>query len=439
MNFPITILMQQDHPTIRIQEDPEVIFVQYRCKSGSDGAAGADGVSPDITDPGVIQGIIDALAGEITATELHQDLMTRINKIDLGANSLEAQAALLQYGLDQINQSFGVVSGRLADAEGAITAHDGQITAFGVDLATLDGTAQGHASLIESLDTRVTVTESDIESQATSITGLGSRVSAAEGSIVGQAAIINSLSTDVSYVEGQMTSLATSVSTIQSSVNNNTAAIQQEAITRANQTGDLYAKYSVKVDVNGKISGFGLQSTNTASLFEIVADRFAVVNSSGTGTQFPFIIDGGVVYISSAMIANAAITNAKIGAAAVDTLQVAGNAITAPGAWISYTSGSTTGSVTMLTGTLYAPAVAIGQSILVTFSGMGYGNPSGHLYFTAGETAIGNALGNTGGLLLTYVQSILVPVTYAGNYTFTVSGSALTYGMCSIFAILCKR
>lgn len=58
------------------------------------------------------------------------------------------------------------------------------------------------------------------------------------------------------------------------------ASLQVEATTRANQTGELYAQYTVKVDVAGLVSGYGLASTaNTAaptSLFGVQAGKFFV-------------------------------------------------------------------------------------------------------------------------------------------------------------------
>lgn len=58
------------------------------------------------------------------------------------------------------------------------------------------------------------------------------------------------------------------------------AAVQTEASTRATQTGELYAKYTVKVDVAGLVSGYGLASTanNAAptSSFGVRANSFFV-------------------------------------------------------------------------------------------------------------------------------------------------------------------
>jgi hypothetical protein len=152
------------------------------------------------------------------------------------------------------------------------------------------------------------------------------------------------------------------------------AAIQTEASTRATQTGELYAKYTVKVDVAGLISGYGLASTanNAAptSSFGVRANAFfvappAVASDTAPTTDLydgyvwldtsvipnvtryrsgsswvlnapvlPFVVQAtpttvnGVavpagVYMRDAFIQNGTITNAKIANLAVDSAKIA--------------------------------------------------------------------------------------------------------------------
>lgn len=194
--------------------------------------------------------------------------------------------------------------------------------------------------------------------------------------------------------------LADQVLTLGSSVGDLSAGLQQEATTRANADGSLGAQWTVKTDVNGYIAGFGLATTannsTPFSAFIVRADEFAIGSPSGPGIspQVPFTVFttpqtiGGQtvppgVYMTRAFIANgmidtaaiayaaitqanmaaasvgslqvqnAAIQNAHIGYAAVDTLRVAGHAITAQASWstlgmganISYVAGG--GNVTI--------------------------------------------------------------------------------------------
>jgi len=120
----------------------------------------------------------------------------------------------------------------------------------------------------------------------------------------------------------------------------NSAAIQTEATARANADGTLFAQYTVKVDMNGYVSGYGLASTATnaapTSEFAVRADKFYVASPSGPGVapSLPFIVRttpttiNGVnvpvgVYINDAYVQNGTITNAKIADLAVDNAKIA--------------------------------------------------------------------------------------------------------------------
>lgn len=111
------------------------------------------------------------------------------------------------------------------------------------------------------------------------------------------------------------------------------AAIQIEATARANEVSGLYAQYSVKLDVGGRVSGFGLASSATQSDFAINADKFYIAPPTGSskGTS-PFMvltaaktINGVSVpagtYIQSAYIHNGSIDIAKINKASITNLQ----------------------------------------------------------------------------------------------------------------------
>jgi hypothetical protein len=118
---------------------------------------------------------------------------------------------------------------------------------------------------------------------------LGERIDLIEGDVA-------SITTDVVVLQTSVASVASTVTTLQASVASNTAAIQTEATVRANADNDIYAKYSVKIDVNGYVSGFGLISTANNSTpfseFIVRADRFAIGSPSGPGITpaIPFIV-----------------------------------------------------------------------------------------------------------------------------------------------------
>ena len=135
-------------------------------------------------------------------------------------------------------------------------------------------------------------------------------------------------------------SSATSTLVSTSTLNNytTTAALQANYFTKASGE-NLEGKYTVKVDLNGYVSGFGLASTannaTATSTFAVRADSFYIASPSGPGITptMPFIVRtsattiGGVsvpagVYITDGYIQNGTITNAKIANLAVDSAKI---------------------------------------------------------------------------------------------------------------------
>jgi predicted nucleic acid-binding Zn-ribbon protein len=231
------------------------------------------------------------------------------------------------------------------------------------NITSLQTTTATQATSLSSLTTRVGSAESNISTlntttanQANSLTALTTRVGTAESAITSEAttranadnAITTSVNTQFATVNGNISALQTSqtttannvaalsstVTTLQATVGSNTTAIQTEATARVNADNDIYSKYSVKIDTNGYVSGFGLISTANNSTpyseFIIRADRFSIASPSGPGIspQVPFVVltttdskgNAPGVYVDNAIIKNAA----------VGTLKLDGEAVTIP-------------------------------------------------------------------------------------------------------------
>ena len=116
--------------------------------------------------------------------------------------------------------------------------------------------------------------------------------------------------------------------------------VEQSLASSASSITGLKGQYTVKIDANGYVAGFGLASTaingSTVSDFIVRADRFSIANPSGPALSpiVPFTVTtsaqtvNGVavpagVYIDSAFIKNGTITSAKIGDAAIDNAKIA--------------------------------------------------------------------------------------------------------------------
>ena len=208
-------------------------------------------------------------------------------------------------------------------------------------------------------------------------------------------------------MSNNVAALAQSLTTLQADVGQNSVALQQEMTVRANADNDLYAKYSVKIDNNGYVSGFGLMSTSNNSVpfseFIVRADRFAIGSPSGPGITpaVPFIVtttpdskgNPPGVYMRNAMIANAAIGTAQIDDLAVNTLKIAGGSVTS----MTYQEG--VGGSLPANGGEYVAQVyldmPVGASGVVATGTVLLSGASGNatVWLMIGKTPVGDVLG----------------------------------------------
>lgn len=129
--------------------------------------------------------------------------------------------------------------------------------------------------------------------------------------------------------------MAGQIQTIQTTVGGHSTSIQEQA----SSIDGLEAQYTVKIDNNGYVSGFGLASTpvNGApySAMIVRADSFSVSNPSGPGITpivpftvqtTPTTINGENVpvgvYMDGAYMKNGTITNAKLGNAVITSAKI---------------------------------------------------------------------------------------------------------------------
>ncbi|HHX4893784.1 TPA: TipJ family phage tail tip protein [Acinetobacter baumannii] len=207
--------------------------------------------------------------------------------------------------------------------------------------------------------------------------------------------------------------------TIQTDLNGNKAAVQE--VTKS--VNGLYAQKFIKLDVNGKIAGWGGANDGVESQFIFNFDSVAIGNDSNGVVSYPFIFRTtsftdpltGTVFppaaylkaafmdyqsvdtshikdlavergkiadlaVGSAQIDNLAVTRGKIADLAVDTLKIADNAVTVPiSAFAEISVGVDTEYVTIQT--LNVPS-DMGHTVLTfgaVFSFTGY-SPKQQVY-----------------------------------------------------------
>ena len=223
------------------------------------------------------------------------------------------------------------------------------------------------------------------------------------------------------------TAISNTVTTVSSTVGSHTTSIA----TQAQSINGLSGQYSVKIDTNGHVAGFGLSNTTVSgtpsSAFIIRADKFAIIDPANTTTgltnspptaTIPFFISGGTTYIKAAAILDASITAAKIGSVNADTI----------------TTGTLDVTNRINAGTINAGKINLGGSVLVDNNGV----------LTLGTTSITTAYIGTAAVGTLQVAGNAITATgYAtkgfsstNNLTLTMTAASnVTTGQPYIFVI----
>jgi hypothetical protein len=250
-------------------------------------------------------------------------------------------AATRYYWVRNVNQN-GVASAY--NATNGTQGSTGQDAAYLLDVLTDEITTSQLATAlntrIDLIDGASTVTGSvnaRIATQATTTTNAlalkadASTVTSLAVTVGTNTAAITSEATARATAD---TSLASDITTLQTTTGGNTTSIQ----TNATSINGLEGQYTVKIDNNGAVAGFGLASTTTGSgnitsEFIVNADRFAIMRggSDTTAAVVPFAVQSTQqtingetvpvgVYMDTAFIKNGTISNAKIGSLTADKI-----------------------------------------------------------------------------------------------------------------------
>jgi hypothetical protein len=331
---------------LRPNNDPKYIF------DDNNSAIDLDNIKVEgediVNTPGTVGKILDILENNITESQLFESLGSRIDLIDADATVVASVSYRL---LEEANARLADISAEANARAAAIeeeqtirqtedeslaesitlltTAVDDNVAAIVVEQTTRSNADTALATSISTLVTAVDdnvaaiVVEQTTRSNAdtalaTSISTLVTAVDDNVAAIVveqttrsnADTALASSITTLVTAVDDNSsaiqteqttrsnsdTALASSITTLQSISNSNTVAIQTESSTRSTETGELFGKYTVKIDNNGYVSGFGLASTANNSTpvsdFQVRADRFAITSPAGPSINpsVPFIV-----------------------------------------------------------------------------------------------------------------------------------------------------
>ncbi|MGY6517470.1 MAG: phage tail fiber domain-containing protein [Lysobacteraceae bacterium] len=173
-------------------------------------------------------------------------------------------------------------------------------------------------------------------------------------------------------------STASAVQTLQSAVDGNTASIQQQA-----QVIDgLEAEWTLKLDVNGYVSGIGLANDGQTSDFMVLADRFSIV-TPGTNPVVPFVATAQGVFIKDAFIQNLTVDKITSGSLTADVKPTTGKIVLETATHMKVIGNGFGAQGNLLE--WFGPRMAVGQCS--TSNGITYVTTNGNAYFGGSLTA----------------------------------------------------
>jgi len=233
------------------------------------------------------------------------DEVTADEAMSSAISSLETDVSNNAFGISSNSTAITTLSGRITTAESDIDGNAGAISTLQTDLAAANGAVSSNASAISVLQTDVAT---------------------AQGAANAANVTANSAQSTADTANNAASANASSISGLTTTVNSHTASITSFS----SSIDGLSAQYTVKVDNNGYVSGFGLASTVVdgvpLSEFAILADKFVIANPGSTDFA-PFYVANNTVYMNSAVIKDATITNAKIANLTLETGKIKDNAV----------------------------------------------------------------------------------------------------------------
>ena len=321
--------------------------------------------------------VLDILSGKITETQLHQDLQTKIDTI----TSIDGDVLDLIQAVNNLEDGFTQERAeRISGDEKALNqltvyklSNDRAVAAVVEDVELIIDDQKTISSKIDGVYAQVNPplmgSETELIGNENAYAGVWTEQSARIEGDLAQAKRTDQVVAQINQNDAlykrdiKANADATSANikmteTLQSTVGENTASIEE--VTES--TNGLYAQKYIKLDVNGKVAGWGGANDGVESSFIFNVDSLAI-GSGDSGGYYPFVfrntpftdpITGTVfpvsAYLKSAMmdyqsvktshiedlavksaqIDNLAVTSGKIGALQVDSLHIKNRAVTVP-------------------------------------------------------------------------------------------------------------
>ena len=241
------------------------------------------------------------------ATEVGANRAAMESALDLLTTDLKAEANQRTILETKVNDNRSVIENKLdlvsTDAKSALNKYEILGTQVGNNKAAMEST-------VNALSTKVSAE-------------IGKRETL-EAKVDGNKAAIEST---VNVLSTKVNAEASKREILEAKVDGNKSAIQTEAETRAKKDGELGAKYGVRLDVNGYVTGFVANNDGKQGDFVLAADKFKIVKPNGTSGSPVFTYDSGTgtltlnqIKVNNSNISDGAITTPNLGNNAMSDL-----------------------------------------------------------------------------------------------------------------------
>lgn len=283
--------------------------------------------------------VLDILSGKITETQLAQDLATKIDRID----EFDGDVSDIIQAVNNLEDGFTQErSERIAGDEQVLN----QLTVYKLS------NDQAVAAVAEEVELIV----GDQQIMSSKIDGVYAQVNpkligSTEDYIGNTEGYAGVWSIQSALIEGDMAQ-AQRTDIVQTQLNDNVATVQEVS----ESVNGLYAQKYIKIDVNGKVAGWGGANDGKESNFILNFDSFAIGSGSSTG-YYPFIFrstpytdpNTGTVFPVGAYIKAGFLDYASIKLAHIDTASI--GSLSALSANLgAFVSTGADGSKTVVTG-----------------------------------------------------------------------------------------
>lgn len=295
-----------------------------------------------------VEDIIAILQGKIENSVLSQELLTTIGGIGeletaltaeeqarlLGNQTITDLVAAAQASLDGIDTLLLNEITQRVDGDSALVSQINAVLAIAngntaavlqESQARVDGDA-ATANLVTSLesdfDNSIANINNELSTQATTTSALATELETFSTQLGAAETLITNETIARSNADGAFTQ---QISTLQAELNGATASLQTNSEAVADVEDGLSTSYTVKSDINGYVTGFGLFSDGSDSQFIVHAADFAVGQPGYGSVKYPFIISTVNGVSTIAIDAQTFIKDLS-----VNTFSIANEAVTVP-------------------------------------------------------------------------------------------------------------